>query len=242
MSANTSTRSVEGSEGLVAGFPVVRRAVERTVRLVSTARLRPPVLADLVPPELLDALAEIEGATSGRLNGQWRGTSGVEHTEFVYNVPHANFINATFCYARPGAPNRFNGENRGAWYAALDVNTCLAEVRFHITRELSNIGEYNTRVDYAEMFASFAGDFLEIAPGSDHPCLHPDPAIGYPAGNAVADAARANGISLLSYPSVRSPGGTCFAALSPNAVQSVAQGGVWEMVWSGTPEPKIAAV
>jgi hypothetical protein len=49
-------------------FPVATVAIERAVRLVSTARLRDPVLRALVDVSLLDDLAEIEGATSFR----WR--------------------------------------------------------------------------------------------------------------------------------------------------------------------------
>lgn len=224
------------------GLPIAKRAFERTVRLVSSARLRDPVLADLVPAEMQDHLAELEGATSGRLNGQWRGTSGVEADEFVYKVSHSAFINASFAYAKPCRPNRFNGEFRGAWYAALHVETCLEEVKFHLVEELRNIGVFKTRVEYAEMHASFAGDFLDLTAVNDHECLHADPSIGYPAGNALADAARAKGIYLIMYPSVRHAGGTCFAALTPHAVQSVAQGDVWEMVWSGKPEPVVRQV
>lgn len=225
---------------IIDGLPVVRRAFERTVRLVSSARLRPPVLEGIVPAELMNDLFEIEGGTSGRLNGQWRGTSDIEQSEFVYDVPHASFINASFAYSKPGQLSRFSGEHRGAWYAALSVETCLEEVKFHITRELSNIDVYKTRVEYAEMHASFAGDFLDLTAANDHECLHPDPAVGYPVGNAVADASRASGVNLIVYPSVRHTAGTCFAALSPLVVQSVAQGAVWEMIWKGTPVPKVS--
>lgn len=228
------------SDEMLDGLSVTRGAFERTVRLVATARLRAPVLEKVVPDELLQDLYEIEGATSGRLNGQWRGTSGVEATEFVYDVPHATFINASFAYSKPAKPSRFNGEHRGAWYAALRVETSLEEVKFHITEELTNIGRFETRVQYAEMHASFAGDFLDLTAANDHECLHPDPRVGYPVGNAVAEAARSRGINLIVYPSVRHAGGTCFAALSPHAVQSVAQGDVWEMTWLGTAEPQIA--
>jgi RES domain-containing protein len=152
-------------------------------------------------------------------------------------------INASFSYSKPRTPNRFNCENRGAWYAALEVSTCLAEVKFHIVEELSNIGEFKTRVEYAEMYASFAGDFLDLRPSDGkHACLHPDPTIGYPAGNALAKEARSDGINLIVYPSVRDQGGVCFAALSPHVVQSVAQGGVWRMEWSGSPEPIVAMI
>lgn len=224
------------------GLTIVRGAFERTVRLVTTARLRAPVLQGIVSDDLLTDLYEIESATSGRLNNQWRGTAGLEATEFVYDVPHATFINASFAYSKPARPSRFNGESRGAWYAALDVQTCLEEVKFHIVEELTNIGRFDTRVEYAEMHASFAGDYLDLTVANDHECLHPQPDVGYPVGNAVAEAARARGVNLIVYPSVRHSGGTCFAALSPHSVQSVAQGDVWEMVWRGSPEPQVANI
>ena len=229
-------------EPVLDGLQIVRGAFERTVRLVASARLRAPVLEGIVPADMLDDLYEIEGATSGRLNGQWRGTSGLEATEFVYDVPHATFINASFAYSKPSKPCRFSSENRGAWYAALRVETCLAEVKFHIVEELNNIGRFHARVEYAEMHASFAGDYLDLTAANDHECLNPRPSIGYPVGNALAEAARARGVNLIVYPSVRDEGGICFAALSPHTVQSVAQGDVWEMVWAGEQEPAVANI
>jgi len=221
------------------GVHIARLAVARTVRLVSSARVRPPVLANLVPAGMVADLEEIEGATSGRLNGQWRGTPAVRQNEFVYGVPCANFINATFAYSKPLCPNRFNGDGRGAWYAADVVDTCIEEVAFHLAEELANIGVFKTRVEYAELHASFAGDSIDLTATPDHPCLHPDPAVGYPAGNAVAEAALAKGLHLIRYPSVRHRGGVCYAALSPHAVQSVAPGALWEMVWDGCPSPVV---
>lgn len=223
------------------GVPVVIEAFPRTVRLVATARLRAAVLAALVEgeDELAD-LAEIEGATSARLMAQDRGISGLRANELVYDVPHAHFINASFAYARPQQPNRFNGPNRGAWYAALDVATCLAEVGFHLTNMLADAGDYTATVEYAEMFSSMAGDFLDLRQAPAHPALGAEIATAYPVGNALADQARATGLNGIIYPSVRHAGGTCIAALRPAAVQSVRQGAVYRMVWRGGPEPAIA--
>lgn len=223
------------------GLTINRFAFERTVRLVSSARLRPPVLAGLVDADEIDALAEIEGATSHRLAAQDRGAEGIGSTEFVYNVPFASFINASFAYAKPAEPNRFNA-TRGAWYAALDVETCKKEVAFHMADFLAKSGSYVGVVDYAEMFASLAGEYVDLRATPDHRCLDPDPAIGYPLGNAIADAARARGLNGIIYPSVRHPGGTCFVALLPHAVQSVAQGAVYRFEWAGRPEPAITKV
>jgi RES domain-containing protein len=219
-------------------FPIARIALERTVRLVATARLRDPVLLTLVGQRYHDDLAEIDGATSGRLAAQQQGTEALDARELLGGLPHANFINAAFAYFRPRELNRFNGPGRGAWYAALHVETCQVEVAFHIARELQRVNDFNAVVDYAEMFASFAGEFVDLRAVDPRPdCLHPDPAIGYPAGNALSELTRRNGHNGIIYPSVRHDGGTCLVALWPAAVQSVAQGRVLRATWAGTPSP-----
>lgn len=224
------------------GLTITREAIPRTIRLVTTARLRESVLLGLVDADELQALAEIEGATSSRLVAQSRGTSDVQSYELVYGVPHANFINAAFAYAKPREPNRFSSADRGAWYAAMDIETSLAEVQWHLTEFLAATGLFEAVVDYAELFASFAGEFLDLRPHGGHPALDPNKGIGYPAGNALADAARAQGLNGIIYPSVRHPGGICIVALFPHAVQSVAQGDVYRMTWAGAPIPKVEKV
>jgi hypothetical protein len=220
-------------------FPVARIAIARTVRLVATARLREAVLLALAGPAYQDDLAEIEGATSARLTAQRHGTDGLPAGELVAGFPHAPFINAAFAYFRPRALNRFNGPGRGAWYAALDVETCRREVAYHLARELADVGDFHAVVDYAEMFGSFAGEFVDLRAVVPRPaCLDPDPALGYPAGNTLAEATRRNGHNGIIYPSVRHETGTCLVALWPGAVQSVAQGRVWRATWAGHPTPE----
>ena len=227
---------------MIDGLPVTREALPRTVRLVTSARLRDAVLLGLVDKDELAALAEIEGATSGRLIAEARGLGKVSPHELVHGVPHAAHINAAFAYARPRDPNRFNGPGRGAWYAALAVETCLAEVAFHLTRFLADAGRVETAVDYAELHASFAGEFLDLRGYPGHPALDPNTAAGYPHGNRLADLALAHGLNGILYPSVRQPGGTCIAALRPHAVQSVAQGDIWRLTWAGSPDPKMERI
>lgn len=225
------------------GVPIIRDAFPRTVRLVSTARLRDAVLRPLVDSgDELAELAEIEGATNARLIAQQRGYGDLRAEDLVHSVPHAAFINASFVYAKPRELNRFNGSNRGAWYAALDVETCIEEVSYHMAEFLGQTDTYEATVEYAEMHASLAGEYLDLRAAPGHASLSPDPAVGYEAGNALASAAIARGINGIIYPSVRHKAGTCFAALWPHAVQSVAQGDVYRMTWSGSPVPKIEKV
>jgi hypothetical protein len=234
--------SVEASDS-IDGIPVIREGFPRTVRLVATARMRNSVLKALADNEReLAEIAEIESFTSDRLIAQDRGIDGVTAEELIYNVPHSIFINAAFAYSKPGALNRFSDTTRGAWYAALDVDTNLAEVSFHLTEFLSLAGLFEATVDYAELFASLAGEYVDLRAHKDHPALNPDGVAGYPAGNALATVTRARGINGIVYPSVRHHGGTCFAVLWPHAVQSVAQGGIYRMAWKGSPNPSVAKI
>ena len=229
-------------------FPVTRIAEPRTIRLVASARLRDPVLLKLVSAQselnALDArledLAEIESATSGRLQAQKRGTDHINPQELVAAVPHAHFINAAFSYWRPKNLNRFNGPGRGAWYAALCLKTCLAEAIFHLSKELEYVNDFNTSVNYTEMWASFAGEFVDLRNEKNRPlCLHEEPSIGYPAGNLLSESTRSAGYNGIIYPSVRHKEGTCIVALQPKAVQSVVQGRIVSIVWSGNREPLV---
>lgn len=240
------TRSAAASEPVE--FPVVTLAEPRLVRLVATARLRDPVLhlllrdpsLGVVDPDTLARrvaeLAEIEGATSTRLTHE-----ATQAAVFPRGRPHAAFVNAAFAYPRPREANRFNSRHFGAWYAAWAVTTCLAEVAFHLGRELARAGDLRATVDWAELWASFAGDYVDLRGVAPRPaCLDPDPAIGYPAGNGLAAAARDAGLNGIVYPSVRDAAGTCLVALWPHAVQSVAQGAVWRTEWVGAARPNVS--
>ena len=199
--------------------------------------LREAVMAPLADDDdELALLAEIEGATSSRLIAEERGTSGLGADELVHGVPHAKFINASFAYAKPREPNRFNPADRGAWYAALALETCIAEVGHHLTQALADAGDYDAVVEYGEMIASMSGVFIDLREMPGHASLDPDKTKGYPAGNALAAQARGDGHNGIIYPSVRHEGGTCIAALWPNVVQSVVQGAMYRMTWSGEPE------
>jgi hypothetical protein len=243
MCAATSMLCVEDFRLLDFATYVTRIAQDRTIRLVATARLRDPVLLKLVDKDDLSAIEEIEGATSGRLHAQERGSDRLDSRELVYGIPHAHFINAAFSYWLPRSLNRFNGPARGAWYAALELDTCLAEVSFHMERELANVSDFNATVDYAEIFASFIGDFIDLRNANPRPkFLDPNPMKSYRAGNLFADSVRAEGHYGIVYLSLRYVGGTCLVALVPHAVQSVRQGRVIRLAWAGRPGPDVSEV
>lgn len=214
-----------------------------TVRLISTARLKEPVLLALAPNHgAMEDLAELEGATSGRLQAQEGGLLDLDPRELAFGRPGHTFINAAFTYTRPGG-NRFNDDERGAWYCAFLSETALAEVSFHLSRELEAINRFENATDYAELLADFVGQFHDLRGEiySTNPCLSADTDVAYPAGQAMAKLLRKDRDSPgLIYPSVRSTGGTCLVAFHPSLVQNLRQGSVWRLEWQGSGHPEIS--
>lgn len=216
-----------------------------TIRLISTGRLKEPVLLPLAENHgAMADLAELEGATSGRLQAQEGGLLDLDPRELVFGRPGHAFINAAFAYTRPGG-NRFNDDDRGAWYCAFDADTALGEVSFHLTRELEAIDRFDNVTDYAELLADFVGSFHDLCGSDFHSdaVLHSDPATAYPAGQTLAKRLRKEerGIGII-YPSVRHQGGTCLAAFYPDLVQNLRQGGIWRLEWHGSPLPAITSL
>jgi RES domain-containing protein len=222
--------------------PPADLAQRDTVRLVSADRLRESVLRPLAADgDTLDALAGLESVTNGRLQAEETGLPDLDPRELLFGPVGYTFINAAFTHTRPGG-NRFNGEDRGAWYCAFDAETALAEVAYHLTRELEAVGRFDNTTDYAELIADFFGTFHDLrdADQAAQAALDRDPAIGYPAGQGLARGLRSEtGSNGIVYPSARQAGGTCLAAFRPDLVQNLRQGGIWRLAWQGDPRPSI---
>jgi hypothetical protein len=222
--------------------PTVDLAQRDTVRLISTGRLKDPVLLPLATNHgALEDLAGLESVTNGRLQAQEAGLPDLDPRELVFGRAGHTFVNAAFTHTRPGG-NRFNGEDRGAWYCGFCAETAIGEVSYHLTRELEAIGRFENVTDYAELVADFFGPFhdLRTADRSAEPALHDDPAVGYAAGQALARRLRmevdSNGIV---YPSARHVGGTCLVAFRPDLIQNLRQGGIWRLEWQGVLAPSV---
>ena len=222
--------------------PTFDLAQRDTVRLISTGRLKDSVLLPLAANHgALEDLAALESVTNGRLVAQETGLPQLDPRELVFGRAGFTFINAAFTHTRPGG-NRFNEEDRGAWYCGFDADTAIGEVSYHLTRELEAIGRFENVTDYAELIADFFGPFHDLRAFDIEvePVLHKDPAIAYPVGQSLARQLRidhsSNGVI---YPSIRHAGGTCLVCFRPDLVQNLRQGGIWRLEWQGAAIPTV---
>jgi hypothetical protein len=186
----------------------------------------------------LQAIFELDNATNDRLLAAQQLLPGIGVEELVFGVPHAAVINAAFCHPHP-LGSRFNGPTRGAWYAAFDVKTSQAEVAFHKSVQLAEIGRFDDVVTYDDYTADFSADFhdLRAAPAALRGCLDPE---SYVESQALAERLlEADALGVI-YPSVRHAGGTCVACFRPALVANVKRGKTYRFVWDGKPEPVIS--
>lgn len=220
------------------------------VRLLPATYHKPPSLRGLVDSaDEMAVLAEIEGLTSARLLAERGRNPHLDPRELAWRrraqdlrIYGDSHVNAAFTYTRAGG-NRFNTDERGAWYCAWDVMVAVAEVAWHRTRELGFTQWFTDSARYVEILADFIGGFDDLTDEPGHPALSPDIATGYPAGQSMAGRLRRNGSRGLIYPSVRAPapGGKCLVCFDPNAVQNLRPGASWDLVWDGTPDYAIHA-
>jgi hypothetical protein len=211
-----------------------------TVRLISTGRLKDPVLLPLAANHgALEDLAELESATNGRLIAQESGLPHLDPRELVFGRAGFTFINAAFTHTRPGG-NRFNDDDRGAWYCGFDADTAIGEISYHLTRELEAVGRFENITDYAELIADFFGLFHDLREAETEMVLHQDPAVAYPVGQKLARELRvAHSSNGIIYPSVRHRGGSCLVCFRPDMVQNLRQGSIWRLEWQGIPTPTV---
>jgi len=170
----------------------------------------------------LTALFELEGATNERLQGEAGLLPGITVRELVFGLSYFQIVNAAFTHASP-LGSRFNGSERGAWYAGFSLETAGIEVAFHKSEELREINWQEKEVFlYCDFLADFRGEFHDI--GVDlrfGKCLDPN---SYAASQKLAEVLLHGGSAGVVYPSVRHSGGTCIACFRPALVNNVRKG------------------
>lgn len=194
-----------------------------THRLIPSRYRDQSVLARLADNDReLQDLFELDGATNDRLLGEANLLPGISVHELLFGVAYAHIVNAAFTHAHPGG-SRFNGPERGAWYAAFELKTAEAEISFHKAQELREINWAEPETfAFDDYLADFRADFHDIRGDPKHAdCLSPT---SYRSSQRLAKELLAAGSAGIVYPSVRHRGGTCLVCFRPALATNVRQG------------------
>lgn len=186
--------------------------------------------------EHLEDIFDLDNATNDRLLAENNLLPGIGIHELVFGVPYYRIVNAAFCHAHPFG-SRFNGPDRGAWYAAFELETAQAEVAFHKWIELAEVGWLHEEVTYDDYLADFSAELHDIRRDdrfSD--CLAPD---SYVVSQGLAQQLLEASSLGIVYRSVRNRKGTCLACFRPALVMNVRKGVTYSFLWRGKPKPTI---
>jgi hypothetical protein len=185
----------------------------------------------------LQEIFALDAATNDRLLAEHQRFPGIGVEELVFGVPFAHVVNATFCHPHP-LGSRFNGPDRGAWYAGFALATAQAEVAFHKQIELAET-EWTAEesVTYDDYLSDVSAVFHDLrrAPAF-RGCL--DPA-SYVASQALAERLLDAGSLGVVYPSVRHAAGTCVACFRPPLVTNVRRDATYRFTFAAGAAPAI---
>lgn len=189
----------------------------------------------------LNALFELEGATNDRLLGEAGLLPGITLRELVFGLPYSHVVNAAFTHPNP-AGSRFNGPERGAWYAAFARSTSELEVAYHRGKELQEINwQESETFTYVDSLADFRGQFHDIRNDRQfRNCLDPT---SYITSQQLATRLLRQGSAGTVYPSVRHKSGTCIACFRPALVNNVCKGATISIQFADAfAKPEIRAI
>jgi hypothetical protein len=178
----------------------------------------------------LDAVFELAGWTNDRLVAE--RIARLPQDEWVYGRPNASIVMASFLHVAPGGM-RFNGPDLGAWYAGATLATSVAEVAYHLRREIVARNLSDGRRTYREYGARLAGSYLDIrGQQAERPDAY-DPG-SYAASQVLGEDVRRSGRAGILYDSLRLKGGVAIVAHRPRNVLDVVQADHYEILVRAT--------
>jgi len=173
----------------------------------------PPVgLFDRVArPEDLEAVYAIEALTNERVREEAGDLSLVAPSERI-SGPGTTPIMAAFTHLNPEG-SRFSDGHYGVYYCARDLDTALAEVRYHQERFLRHTREGPIRLEMRLYLADLHGRLVDLRGRVD---VHARES--YAASRTAGRAIRAAERDGILYRSVREPDGLCAAVFRPRVL------------------------
>lgn len=210
--------------------PLTRVDWPHYTRLINSAWPPIDLFEDIADPADWGLLGAAEARTNPRV-AETIGQIDLVPPDRRVGGPGASWVMAPFTHCSPDKPGRFHDGYFGAFYAADGFETAVAETVHHASIFLAATAEAPGWIaDMRELTGAIDAELADIRSDGFTALLDPD---DYATPQAFARGLRAAGGNGLVYPSVRQPGGTCFAAFWPDVMAVPVQAGHWGYHWNG---------
>jgi RES domain len=214
--------------------PPLTRVEWATATRIIASKYPPIDLYERVSPDpaVWEALIAAEMLSNPRLRNQVGDIRLVPIEERV-SGPGASYVMAPFTYLNPKG-GRFSDALHGAYYAAGDLPTAVAETCYHFGRFAADSADGPRYEEMRVVVGRIDADLHDVEQ-IDHTDRRRllDP-VDYTSSQAFALALREAGSTGLHYSSVRRAGGKCVALFRPSAVGIPVQTKHLKCHWDGT--------
>ena len=214
--------------------PPLKRVEWPAATRIIASRYPPIDLYERVSPDpaVWEALIAAEMLTNPRVRDEVGDIRLVPAEERI-SGPGASYVMAPFTHLNPKG-GRFSDATHGAYYAASDLPTAIAETAYHFARFAADSSDGPRYEDMRVIVGRIDAELhdVEQLDGTDRRRLL-DP-LDYTASQAFAYALREAGSTGLHYPSVRRAAGRCVALFRPSAVGLPVQAKHLKYHWDGT--------
>jgi|SRR5450432_1478373 hypothetical protein len=196
---------------------LARRTQWRPSHRLVPSRFPPIGLFDRVAqPDDLDAVFELEALTNDRVRDEV-GALALVPKEDRISGPGTTPIMAAFTHLNPEG-SRFSDGSYGVYYCARELDTALAEVRYHQARFLRRTAEGPLRLELRLYLADLDARLVDVRKVAE--CHRPD---DYAPSQQLGIALRAEARDGIVYRSVRHEGGLCAAVFRPRLLHRCRQ-------------------
>lgn len=214
--------------------PPVRRIVWASATRIVASRYPPIDLYERVSldPAVWEALIAAEQLTNPRLRDAV-GEIKLVASEDRVSGPGASYVMAPFTHLNPKG-SRFADARHGAYYAADNLPTAIAETAYHFARFAADSRDGPRYEDMRVLVGRIDAALHDIEHWDDparERALDPD---DYEFSQSLAASLREADATGLHYPSVRRAGGHCVAMFRPVAVGLPLQTKHLQYHWDGT--------
>lgn len=187
---------------------------------------------DVANHEEFEILFAIQELTNPRIRNEVGNLNRVPAQERPYGIRGCNYALGPFVHLNP-AGSRFSNGDFGVYYAAEDVQTAIAETRYHQQIYFAGIiGLKFDRLTMRCLKTQFSANLRDIRGDNfkDHEWYNKD---DYAVAQQFGGRVKINGDVGIVYTSVRIDNKTCYALFSPNVIKDVIQTSHYEYIWDG---------
>ena len=196
---------------------LARRTQWRPSHRLVPSRFPPIGLFDRVAqPDDLEAVFELEALTNDRVRNEV-GTLALVPKEDRISGPGTTPIMAAFTHLNPEG-SRFSDGSYGVYYCARELDTALAEVRYHQARFLRRTAEGPSRLELRLYLADLDARLVDVRKLAE--CHRPD---DYAPSQKLGITLRAEARDGIVYRSVRHDGGMCAVVFRPRLLRRCRQ-------------------